>query len=434
MNDKTKTQKNAHSFGFDTKALHSGYQPEATTGARAVPIYQTTSFVFENSDHAANLFALQEFGNIYTRINNPTNAVLEERMAALENASAAVATASGMAAQFLTFFTLCKPGDEVVSSGRLYGGTYTQFDVSFKKLGIKVHFVDPDDPQNFEKAINANTKALYTETIGNPLGNVVDLEALSKIANKHHIPLIVDNTFGTPYLCRPIEWGAHIVLHSATKFLGGHGNSLCGVIVDGGNFDWGQGNFSTLSDPSPAYHGLRFWENFREVAFAMKVRAESLRDLGACLSPMNAFLILQGIETLSLRMERHCENALAVAEFLKKQPQVEWVNYPAFKDSKYFPLCQKYMKGKGGAVFTFGVKGGREAGKKMIEAMELFSHLANVGDARSLIIHPASTTHQQLSDQDLKTAGVRPEMIRLSIGLENIEDLLWDLENGLKAL
>lgn len=423
----------AHQFGFDTKALHSGHQPDEATGSRAVPIYQTTSYVFDNTDHAANLFALQEFGNIYTRINNPTTAVLEERIAVLENGSAGVATASGMAAQFLVIFALCMPGDEIVSSGRLYGGTFTQFDVSLKKLGVQAHFVDPDLPSNFEKAITPKTKALFIETIGNPLGNIPDIESIAKIADQNGIPLIVDNTFGTPYLCRPLEFGAHIIVHSATKFLGGHGNSIGGLIVDGGNFDWGNGKFPTISDPSPAYHGLKFWENFRECAFAMKVRTEALRDVGACISPMNVFLILLGVETLSLRMERHSANAFKIAEFLKEHSFVEWVYYPALKDSKYFPFCEKYLKGKGGAIFTFGIKGGREAGKKMIESMNLFSHLANVGDIRSLIIHPASTTHQQLSDKDLITAGVKPEMIRISVGLEDSEDLIWDLENGLKA-
>lgn len=420
-------------FGFDTRSLHAGYQPDESTGARAVPIYQTTSFVFNNTDHAASLFALQEFGPIYTRIGNPTLSVLEERVSSLENGSAGVASSSGMASQFMTFLTLCSSGDEVVSSGRLYGGSYTQMDVTFKKLGIKVHFVNPDRIDHFAEKINDRTKAIYAETIGNPYTNVIDIRALADLANAHGIPLIIDNTMATPWLCRPLDHGAHIVLHSATKFLGGHGNSLGGVMVDGGQFNWGNGRFPEMENPSAYYHGLKFYENFRECAFAMKVRAEALRDVGACLSPMNAFLLLQGIETLSLRMDRHCENARKVALFLKEHPCVEWVHYPGISDSPYFELCQKYLKGKGGSVFTFGVKGGRSGGQKLIENVNLFSHLANIGDVRSLIIHPASTTHQQLSDADLIMTGVKPEMVRISVGIEDIEDILWDLDQALNA-
>lgn len=426
---------NAKEFGFDTLALHAGYQPESTTGSRAVPIYQTSSFVFDNTEHAASLFALQDFGNIYTRINNPTNAVLEERITSLEKGSAAVAVSSGMSAQFLTFFTLCEAGDEVIASAKLYGGTYTQFDLSFKKLGIKVVFVDPNDIQALENAINDKTKALYTETIGNPTGDIPDFESWGDIAKKHKIPFIVDNTFATPFLFRPLEHGANIVLHSLTKFLGGHGNSIGGIVVDGGNFEWDSSDkFECLTKPSPYYHGLKFWETFRECAFAVKLRTEGLRDLGTCLSPMNAFLLLQGIETLSVRMERHIENAKAVAEFLEKHNKVAWVKYSGLESSPFHIMAQKYTKGSGGAVFCFGVKGGREAGKQVIDNVELFSHLANVGDSRSLIIHPASTTHQQLNDEDLVKAGINPEMIRLSIGIESVQDLLQDLDQALEKI
>jgi O-acetylhomoserine (thiol)-lyase len=378
---------------------------------------------------------LKQYGNIYTRIGNPTTAVLEERLASLEGATGAVATASGMAAQLVTFMTLLSPGDEVVSSSHLYGGTATQFVHTFKKLGVTVRFVDPGKIEHWEAAITPKTRALYGETIGNPRGSILDLEPLARLADSHRIPLIVDNTFATPYLCRPIEWGATIVVHSATKFIGGHGNSIGGIIAESGTFDYS--GFPTIADPSPAYHGLKFFETFGHYGFLMKARAETLRDTGACLSPMNAFLLLQGVETLSLRMERHVRNTRAVAEFLKAHSAVAWVSWAGLADHPDHGLAQKYLHGTPGAVFSFGIKAAsgdvRAAGRRFIESLQLFSHLANVGDARSLVIHPASTTHQQLSDAELEAAGVGPELIRLSIGLETVEDLLWDLDQALPA-
>jgi O-acetylhomoserine (thiol)-lyase len=420
-------------FGFDTRAVHAGQRPDPYTGARAMPIYQTTSFVFESPDHAASLFELQEYGNIYTRIGNPTTAAFEERMASLEGGAGAVATASGQAAQFLAFFTMLVPGDQIVAARTLYGGTFTQFEHSFRKLGIEVSFVDPDRPENFEAAITPRTKALYGETIGNPSCNVLDLEAVAAIARAHGVPLVIDNTFASPYLCRPIEWGADVVVHSATKFIGGHGTSIAGVVVESGRFDWSNGKFDTVALPSPAYHGLAFHETFGPYGYLMKLRAESLRDVGACLSPFNAFLLLLGLETLPLRMARHCQNAQTVAEMLAGHPAVAWVRYPGLADNPYHGLARKYLPLGPGAVFTFGIKGGRAAGKAFIEQLELVSHLANVGDAKTLVIHPASTTHQQMSDADLEAAGIGPEMIRLSIGLEAAEDLLWDLDRALRA-
>jgi len=420
-------------FGFNTRALHHGYQPDPTTGARAVPIYQSTSFVFKDSDHAAALFALQEFGNIYTRIMNPTTDVLEQRVASLENGAAALATASGQAAQFLTVNGLLEGGDEMVSAGTLYGGTYTQFEVSFRKLGYNVKFVDPDDPENFRKAISSKTKCLYGETISNPRGNILDLEAVAKIAHEHNLPLVIDNTFATPYLCRPIDFGADIVVHSLTKFMGGHGNSIGGIIVDGGKFDWKRGAFPQINQPSRAYHGMNFSEVFGPIAFIIRARVEALRDLGPCLSPFNSFLFLQGIETLGMRMDRHIANSLAVAKFLKSHKHVSWIKYPGLPDSPYHELAQKYLPKGAGAVFSFGIKGGFDAGKKFINSVKLFSHLANVGDARSLVIHPASTTHQQLSAEEQLAAGVEPDMVRFSVGLEDIEDILWDVDQALAA-
>jgi len=420
-------------FGFRTRALHVGYTPEPTTGARAVPIYQTTSYVFRDTDHAARLFALEEFGNIYTRIMNPTTDVLEQRIASLENGMAALATSSGQAAQFLTANTLMLPGDEAVAASTLYGGTYTQFDISFRKLGYNVIFVDPDDPENFRRAITRKTKFLYGETISNPRGNILDIEAVARIAHEHNIPLVVDNTFATPYLCRPIDWGADIVLHSLTKFIGGHGTSIGGIIVDSGKFPWDQGDFPQLTEPAKSYHGLKFYEKFGPLAFIVRTRVEAMRDLGPCLSPFNAFLFLQGVETLALRMERHVENAKQVAQFLSEHPLVEWVAYPSLPSSPYYQLAQKYLPKGAGAVFSFAVKGGYEAGKKLIDSVKLFSHLANVGDARSLIIHPASTTHQQLTPEEQRAAGVEPGMIRVSIGLEDVEDIIWDLDQALWA-
>ncbi len=420
-------------LGFDTRALHQGYSPDPTTGARAVPIYQSTSFVFKDSDHAARLFALQEFGNIYTRIMNPTTDVLEQRLASLENGAAALATASGQSAQFLAINSLLDHGDEMVAASTLYGGTYTQFEVSFKKLGYNVKFVDPDDPENFRKAITPKTKCLYGETIGNPLGNILDIEAVAKIAHSNGLPLIVDNTFATPYVCRPIDYGADIVVHSLTKFIGGHGNSIGGVIVDGGKFDWNNGKFPQLTEPSRAYHGMKFAETFGNLAFIIRARVEGLRDIGPCLSPFNAFLILQGVETLSLRMDRHLSSTLAVAQHLESHPLATWVKYSSLPSSPYRELAQKYTPHGAGAVFPFGIKGGYEAGRRFIDNLKLFSHLANVGDSRSLVIHPASTTHQQLGPAEQEAAGVTPDLVRLSIGLEDLDDILWDIDQALAA-
>ena len=420
-------------LGFNTRCLHAGYCPDPATGARAVPVYQSTSFVFENSEHAAALFALQKFGNIYTRIMNPTTAVLEERVASLENGAAALAMSSGQAAQFIAVSSLLEAGDEMVAASTLYGGTYTQFDVSFRKLGFNVRFVDPDDPENFRRAITPKTKCLYGETISNPRGNVLDIEAVANIAHENNLPLIIDNTFATPYLCRPIDYGADIVVHSLTKFMGGHGTSIGGVIVDGGRFDWSRGNFPQLTEPSRAYHGMKFFETFGSIAFIIKARVEGLRDMGTCLSPFNAFLFLQGIETLGPRMDRHAGNALAAASFLENHRLVSWVKYPSLASNPYHALAQKYLPKGAGAVFSFGIRGGYEAGRKFIDSVKLFSHLANVGDARSLVIHPASTTHQQLSASEQAAAGVLPDMIRLSIGIEDIDDILWDLDQALEA-
>jgi len=419
-------------FGFNTRALHAGQRPDPTTGARAMPIYQTTSFVFDDTEHAANLFALQRFGNIYTRIMNPTTAAFEERIASLEGGVGALALSSGQSAQFITMFTLLNPGDEIVASNTLYGGTYTQFDISFRRWGINTIFVDADDPENFRKAITPNTKVIYGETIGNPRINVLDIEAVAKIAHEAGLPMVIDNTFGSPYLCRPIEWGADIVVHSATKFIGGHGTSIGGVIVDSGKFLWDNGKFPGMTEPSKGYHGIRFYETFGDFGFIMKARVESLRDMGPALSPFNSFLFLQGVETLGLRMDRHVANARAVAEFLTEHPAVSWVNYPSLPTSPYNALAKKYLPKGAGAVFTFGIKGGREAGRKFIESVQLLSHLANVGDAKSLVIHPGSTTHQQLSDEEQIASGVTPDMVRLSIGLEDIEDIIWDLAQALE--
>src|SRR5215475_4333480 len=418
-------------FGFATKALHAGQRPDAETGARAVPIYQTTSYVFDDTNHAAALFNLQRFGNIYTRIMNPTTAAFEERMAALERGVGALAVGSGQAAQFIALASLLEAGDEIVAAKTLYGGTYTQFDVSFRRLGIQTTFVDPDDPETFRRAITPRTRVLYGETIGNPRMNVSDIAAVAAIAHEHNLPLMIDNTFASPYLCRPIEHGADIIVHSATKFIGGHGTSIGGVIVDSGRFPWGQGRFPQLLEPSKGYHGIRFYETFGDFAFIMKARVEGLRDLGPALSPFNAFLFLQGLETLGLRMERHVANAQVVAGFLKEHANVTWVNYPSLPDSPYHALAQRYLPKGAGAIMTFGIKGGLAAGRRFIERLQLFSHLANVGDAKSLVIHPASTTHQQLSDDELRAAGIGPELIRVSIGIEDVEDILWDLDQAL---
>jgi O-acetylhomoserine (thiol)-lyase len=420
-----------HVFGFDTLSIHAGQRPDPTTGSRAVPIYQTTSYIFDDTDHAAHLFALQEMGNIYTRIMNPTSAAFEERVAALEGGTGAVATASGMAAQLTTMMTLLRPGDEIVSSSSLYGGTHTQFDITLRNWGVNTVFVDSSDPENYRQAITPRTRAFYGETIGNPRGDVLDIEAVAAIAHEAGVPLIVDNTFATPYLCRPFEYGADLVVHSATKFIGGHGTSIGGVLVERGTFPWDNGKFPPIVDPSPGYHGVRFYETFGDFAFCMKARCETLRDMGPCISPFNSFLLLQGLETLSLRMERHTRNAQRVAEFLQEHPAVSWVSYPGLPENPSYALAQRYLPRGAGAIFTFGVKGGYEAGKAVINNVQLFSHLANVGDARSLIIHPASTTHQQLSEKDQLAGGVTPDLIRLSIGLEDINDILWDLDRAL---
>ena len=420
-------------LGFNTRALHAGYAPDPTTKARAVPIYQTTSFVFDNSEHAAALFALQQFGNIYSRIMNPTTDVLEQRVASLENGVAALAVSSGQAAQFIAMTSLLEPGDHFVAASTLYGGTYTQFEVSFRKFGYDVTFVEPDDPENFRKAIKPNTKCLYGETISNPRGNILDIEAIAKIAHANAIPLVIDNTFATPYVCRPIDYGADIVVNSLTKFMGGHGNSIGGIIVDAGKFDWKSGKHAQINAPSRAYHGMNFSESFGNLAFILRCRVEGLRDLGPCLSPFNAFLFLQGIETLGMRMDRHLANSLAVAQYLEKHAQVSWVKYPSLPSSPYYKMAQRYTPKGAGAVFSFGIKGGFEAGKRFIDNLKVFSHLANVGDARSLVIHPASTTHQQLEPAEQQAAGVTPDLVRLSVGLEDLEDLTWDLNQALEV-
>ncbi len=420
-------------FGFDTRMLHAGQTPDPVTGARAVPIYQTTSFVFEDTEHAAHLFALNKFGNIYSRISNPTVAAFEERVASLEGGVGALAAASGQAAQLVAVATLLKAGDEIVSAKTLYGGTYNQFALTFRRFGITVHFVDTDDPENFARAITPRTRLLYGETIGNPRGDVFPIREVADIAHAHRIPLMVDNTFASPYLCRPFEHGADIVVHSATKFIGGHGTSIGGVIVDGGTFPWDNGTFPEMVEPSPGYHGMRYWETFGNFTFIMKARVEMMRDLGACMSPFNAFLFLQGLETLSMRMEKHVANARAVAEWLARHPHVGWVNYAGLPSSPWHERARKYLPKGAGSIFTFGVKGGREAGRRFIEAVKLHSHLANVGDAKSLVIHPASTTHQQMSDQEQLAAGISPDMIRISVGLENLEDIVWDLDEALAA-
>ncbi len=420
-------------FGFNTRSLHAGQRPDPATNARAVPIYQTTSFVFNDSAHAAALFGLQEFGNIYTRIMNPTNGAFEERMASLEGGIGALATSSGQGAQLLAISSLCQTGDDIVSSATLYGGTYTQLDTTFRRFGYNTIFVDPDDPENFRRAITEKTKLVYIETIANPRMNVVDIEAAAKIAHDAGVPLVVDNTFASPYLCRPIEYGADIVVHSATKFIGGHGTSIGGVIVDAGKFDWNNGKFPMLTEPSPGYHGMVFSETFGEMAYILKCRVEGLRDLGPCMAPMNSFLFLQGLETLGMRMDRHCANSLAVAKHLEGHKSVTWVKHAGLESSPYYRLACKYLPKGSGAVFTFGIEGGLEAGRKFIDALQLFSHLANVGDAKSLVIHPASTTHQQLSESDQAAAGITPDMVRLSVGLEDVEDLIWDLDQALAA-
>jgi O-acetylhomoserine (thiol)-lyase len=422
----------ARQLGFATRCLHAGHTPDKASLARAVPIYQTTSYVFENSAHAAALFALQQFGNIYTRIMNPTTDAFEQRVASLEGGIAGLATSSGQAAQFLAISSIAGLGDEVVSSSTLYGGTYTQFDVSFRRIGINVKFVEPDDPENFRKAITPKTRALYGETIANPRMNVLDIGKVAAIAHEAGVPLVIDNTMASPYLCRPIEYGADIVVHSATKFLGGHGTSIGGIIVDSGKFAWSD-KFPAITEPSPGYHGMKFAEVFGNLAFIIKARVEGLRDFGPCMSPFNSFLFLQGVETLNLRMERHSSNALALAEWLTNNPAVTWVKYPGLKSSPYYGLAQKYFPKGCGSIVTFGIKGGAEAGRKLIDSVQLFSHLANLGDAKSLIIHPATTTHQQLTDEQQLDAGVTKDLVRISAGIEDLNDLIWDLDQAIAA-
>ncbi len=426
---------NERKLSFDTLQVHAGQKADPATGSRAVPIYQTTSYVFESVEHAADLFALKEAGNIYTRIMNPTTDVLEQRVAALEGGIGALAVASGSAAVTYSIMNIAGAGDEIIAASTLYGGTYNLFGSTLPKYGINTVFVDPDEPENFRKAINSHTKALYIETIGNPGINLTDIEEIAKIAHENGLPLIVDNTFGTPYLIRPIEFGADIVVHSATKFIGGHGTSIGGIIVDSGRFDWaGSGRFPGLNEPDPGYHNVVYTEAFGAAAFITKARVQLLRDTGACISPFNSFLLLQGLETLSLRVEKHVSNTKQIAEFLSNHPLVTWVNYPSLKGSKYHALAQKYLPMGAGSIFTFGIKGGMEAGKKFIDSLEIFSLLANVADAKSLVIHPASTTHAQLSEADQRLAGVLPDMIRLSIGIEDPADLIWDLDQALKRV
>jgi len=420
-------------YGFNTLSVHAGAQPDPATGARATPIYQTTAFVFEDADHAAALFNLQVFGNIYSRIMNPTNAVLEERVAALEGGRAGLAVSSGHAAQLIALHTLMSPGDNIVAARQLYGGSVNQFSQGFAKFDWHVNWADTRDAKSFEKALTPNTKAIFIESIANPGGIISDIEAIAAVAHGAGVPLIVDNTLASPYLIRPIEWGADIVLHSATKFLDGHGNSMAGVIVDSGKFNWGNGKYPTLSEPCPSYHGMRLWETFGDMAFAIACRVLGLRDLGPALSPMNAFLVLTGIETLPLRMQRHCDNALGVAQWLKKHPRISWVNYAGLEDDPCYGLHRTYCPKGAGSVFTFGVKGGYEAGVKIVNSVRLISHLANVGDTRSLIIHPASTTHRQLSDEQRSAAGAGNEVMRVSIGIESVEDIIADLDQALAA-
>ncbi len=419
----------------ETLALHAGQKPDPTTNSRAVPIYQTSSYVFNDTDHAARLFGLQEFGNIYTRLMNPTSDVLEQRVAALEGGVGALAVASGQSAITLALLELAHSGDEIVSAASLYGGTYNLFHYTFPTMGINVKFVDPSDPENFRKAITPKTKAIYAETLGNPKLDTLDIEAVAKIAHDHDIPLVIDNTLPSPYLVNPIAHGADIVIHSATKYIGGHGTSIGGIIVDSGNFNWGNGKFPQISEPDPSYHGVNFWEALGKLAYIIKVRVQLLRDIGPALSPFNSFLFLQGIETLHLRMERHSQNALKVAEYLSRHPKVTWVNYPGLPNHPSYETAKKYHnKELFGGILGFGIKGGLEAGKKFIDNLELHSLLANVGDAKSLVIHPASTTHQQLTPEEQAATGVTPDFIRLSVGLENVNDIIDDLEQGLSAV
>lgn len=420
-------------WGFRTRALHAGARPDPSTGARATPIFQTTSYVFEDTGDAADLFALQKYGMIYTRMGNPTVSAFEERMASLEGGIGAVAASSGHSAEFLAITALAGAGDHIVSSSHLYGGTITMFSNTLTNFGIETTFVDPTDPDAFAAAITPATKVMFTETIGNPSGAIADIEALADVAQAHGLPLAIDSTFATPALCRPIEWGADLVIHSATKFIGGHGTSLGGVVVEAGKFDWGSGRFPKFTEPVPSYNDLRWWDNFGEYAYCTKLRTEQLRDVGATMAPLNAFLFLQGLETLDYRMAGHLANATAVAEWLDSDPRVAWVHYAGLPDSPHRDMAAKYLPAGPGAIFTFGLGGDRETGSRFIENLQLISHLANVGDAKTLVLHPASTTHSQLSDEQLAAAGVGPDMIRLSVGLEDLDDILFDLDQALSA-
>ena len=420
-------------FGIETLCLHAGQIPDAATGARALPIYQTTSFVFDSAEHAASLFNLQTFGNVYSRISNPTVAALEERVAAIENGRAGLAAATGQAAEATAILTICEAGDHIVSASTLYGGSYTLLGVNLAKLGIETTFVDPDDPENFRRAMRPNTRLVYAETLGNPLINLIDIEAVANIAHEAGVPLMIDNTVPSPYLCRPFDWGADIVVHSATKYIGGHGTTMGGVIVESGKFPWDNGKFPGMTEPSRGYHGVRFYETFGDFGYTMRARMEIMRTFGAALSPMAAWQLLQGLETLHVRMERHCANALAVAQYLQSHAQVAWVNYPGLPDNKYHALAQKYLPKGASGLLNFGVKGGARAGEKFIEAAAFMSHLANIGDAKTLIIHPASTTHRQMSEEEQVKAGVLPDMVRLSVGLETLDDILWDIDQSLSA-
>jgi O-acetylhomoserine (thiol)-lyase len=420
-----------HEFGFETLCVHAGQIPDAQTGSRAQPLYQTTSYVFDSADHAASLFNLQTFGNVYTRLSNPTTAVFEERMAAIEGGRASVATASGQAAEMVAFLNILQAGDHVVSSAKVYGGTHTMLAVNFAKLGIEATLVDPDDPENFRRALKPNTRAIFSETLGNPAINVVHLAAIAAIAHDAGVPFIVDNTAASPYLCQPFAHGADIVVHSATKFIGGHGTSMGGVVIESGKFPWDNGKFPSMTEPSQGYHGVRFYETFGDFGFTMKARMEILRVFGPAISPFNAWLMLQGLETLPVRMQRHCENAMRVAQFLEGHAKVAWVNYPGLPGNRHHALAKRYMPKGAGSLLSFGIEGGYDAGVKFIEGLQFVSHLANIGDTKSLVIHPASTTHRQLSEEDQVKAGVPPDMVRLSIGLESIDDIVWDLDRAL---
>ena len=421
-----------HEYGFETLCLHAGQLPDPATASRAAPIYQTTSYVFDSPDHAASLFNLQTFGNIYTRLSNPTTAMFEERMAALENGRAGLAVSSGMAASTIALLTLCEQGDHIVAARTLYGGTHSLLDFNFQRFGIESTLVDPDDPDAFAAAIRPNTKVVYAETIGNPVINVLDISAIADVAHAADLPLMIDNTFPTPYLCRPFDHGADIAVHSATKFLGGHGTTIGGVIVESGKFPWDNGKFPGMTEPSEGYHGVRFYETFGDFGYTMRARLEQLRVLGPALSPFNSFMLLQGIETLPVRMDRHCDNALAVARYLSEHKLVDWVRYPGLESDPYHDLARRYMPRGASGILSFGIRGGREAGARFIEQVEFLSHLANVGDAKTLVIHPASTTHRQMSDEAQLAAGVSPDMVRLSVGLETLDDIFWDLDQALQ--